>query len=402
MKQKFFQINGKLDFKNPEAVRILTKCCLLKDFSLIVELPRNKLLPTLPLRLNYVHWIEDLLDHSGLTGKVSGIDIGCGASCIYCLLAVRMNKGWKMFALEIDDDNVKFAKENVSTNCLSDYIFVVNQEGNQSIFNKLFEHDPQQKSFCMCNPPFFSSPEEVSNSENRTGNRKRPRSQNSGTPSELIFEDGGELGFVRKILSESLQLKEKVQIYTTMLGCKKNVQQLINEIRKRNIESIATTEFIQGKTSRWGVAWSFNHELRTFQDSTTVLKKALRTKNVLTHEIPITDFEETVTKLNAIFQDLRVQIKVIEESHNQRRWEIIAQENTWSNQRRKKRSVNQLHSTVDKSQTSEENGTKQDLHIGFELRRRTGSVQIQMFFISGSMSKDCTNQILQFIKNKFK
>lgn len=394
----FFQgSTGKIDFKNPAAVRSLTKCCLLKDFDLNVQLPENKLSPTLPLRLNYIHWIEDLLHHVGITENVAGIDIGCGASCIYSLLAVRLNDNWKMSALEIDNDNLKFAKENVSTNRLDENISVVDQEGSSSIFDKLLASNPQQKSFCMCNPPFFSSPDEVFQSENRTGNRKRPRSQNSGTPSELIFEDGGELGFVKKILNESVQLKEKVQIYTTMLGCKKNVPQLVDEIRKRNIESVTTTEFIQGKTTRWGVAWSVIHELRTFEDSVLSFRKVSASTNVLTHEIPTKDFEATVTKLKTIFQDLRVQIKVIEEKSEQCcRWTLIADENTWSNQRRKRRAAQRQTSSSEATQT------KQDLQVAFELRYKSESAHIRMFYISGSMSKDCPNQILQFIKNKLK
>lgn len=93
----------KIDFKNPEALRELSRCCLLKDFNLNVELPPDKLLPTLPLRLNYLLWMEDLLQQANITDEIVGVDVGCGASCVYCLLIARMHSEWKMFGLEIGE-----------------------------------------------------------------------------------------------------------------------------------------------------------------------------------------------------------------------------------------------------------------------------------------------------------
>lgn len=46
---------------------------------------------------------------------------GTGASCIYPLLGTSLN-GWRFLATEIDDEAVKFAQENVSTNDLDQKI----------------------------------------------------------------------------------------------------------------------------------------------------------------------------------------------------------------------------------------------------------------------------------------
>ena len=66
-----------------------------------MELPPDRLVPTLPLRLNYLLWVEDLLQEvNPATEKiVHGIDIGTGACCIYPILAARM-KGWHFTATE--------------------------------------------------------------------------------------------------------------------------------------------------------------------------------------------------------------------------------------------------------------------------------------------------------------
>lgn len=89
--------NGKIifDFKNPDALRCLTLILLKKDFGLELNIPENKLIPTLPLRLNYILWIEDLLDWTAERQfSVSGVDIG--KNFIYLLInfflfRVRLN-----------------------------------------------------------------------------------------------------------------------------------------------------------------------------------------------------------------------------------------------------------------------------------------------------------------------
>lgn len=69
--------NGKvhIDFKDELALRTLTLCLLKRDFNLTVELPPEQLVPTLPLRLNYILWIEDILNTFELS-DVIGLDIG--------------------------------------------------------------------------------------------------------------------------------------------------------------------------------------------------------------------------------------------------------------------------------------------------------------------------------------
>lgn len=383
-----------MDFKNPETVKALTKCCLHKDFNLEVELPRDKLLPTIPLRLNYLHWIEDLLKYSGVTDEITGVDIGCGASCVYCLLAVRMNPSWSMFALEIDEENLKHANGNIARNCLEEKVIVIAQEDSPALFERLFIHDPRNKSFCVCNPPFYSSKDEVIG-QNRTGKRKAPNSFHSGSNSELVT-DGGELGFAQKILNESLQLHDKIEIYSTMLGCKKNLQKLFDRLREKNVESFTTTEFVQGKTMRWGIAWSFKHNLKSFKNNNETSKKP---KHVLSHTITSDIFEETARNVRNILISLKIEIKEVEEKIDKcHRWELSATENTWLNQRRKRR-ADQLNC---KKSSMTDNEKKEVSKIGFELRNVNESAQLQMFFISGSMDKDCVNQILQFLKNKLK
>lgn len=67
-----------LNFKDPEAVRALTCTLLKEDFGLTIDIPVERLIPTVPLRLNYIHWVEDLIGHRDADKQTlrRGIDIG--------------------------------------------------------------------------------------------------------------------------------------------------------------------------------------------------------------------------------------------------------------------------------------------------------------------------------------
>ena len=64
--------------------RELACAVLSRDFGLDVVLPADRLVPMVPQRLNYIHWLEDLLqderereEEGGVKSKqVFGIDIG--------------------------------------------------------------------------------------------------------------------------------------------------------------------------------------------------------------------------------------------------------------------------------------------------------------------------------------
>eukprot|EP00002_Diphylleia_rotans_P017915 TRINITY_DN3476_c0_g1_i1.p1 TRINITY_DN3476_c0_g1~~TRINITY_DN3476_c0_g1_i1.p1 ORF type:complete len:209 (-),score=42.54 TRINITY_DN3476_c0_g1_i1:247-873(-) len=122
-----------IDFKDPNSLRILTSSILKEYFDLRIELPENRLCPTVTLRVNYLMWIETLLkDHTVLDGQILGVDIGTGASCIFPLLGCRMYK-WKFFATEIDAVSVEFARKNIEGNQLQGEI-TLHQSAAERIF----------------------------------------------------------------------------------------------------------------------------------------------------------------------------------------------------------------------------------------------------------------------------
>lgn len=63
--------------KSENTLKVLTKCLLSRDFDLDVDFPDNHLIPTVPLRLNYILWLEDIMNLLQISDRMpSGIDIG--------------------------------------------------------------------------------------------------------------------------------------------------------------------------------------------------------------------------------------------------------------------------------------------------------------------------------------
>ncbi|KAJ9619289.1 hypothetical protein H2203_008618 [Taxawa tesnikishii (nom. ined.)] len=111
--------NGHVDFQDPKALQQLTKSVLKRDFGLTISLPYDRLCPPVPVRYNYIRWIQDLLDTTSNsytdkydpTRKVIGLDVGTGASAIYALLACASRPAWLMYGTDIDSRSLFSAQK---------------------------------------------------------------------------------------------------------------------------------------------------------------------------------------------------------------------------------------------------------------------------------------------------
>jgi 23S rRNA (adenine1618-N6)-methyltransferase len=69
---------------------------------------------------------------------------------------------------------------------------------------------------------------------------------------------GGEVDFILRMVQESLELRDKVKWYTSMLGMLSSVSTVVENLKTLKNDNYAVTEFVQGtKTKRWAVAWSW-------------------------------------------------------------------------------------------------------------------------------------------------
>ncbi|KAK4318186.1 hypothetical protein Pmani_010796 [Petrolisthes manimaculis] len=267
-----YDVGGKvhLDFKDPKALRALTTCLLHQDFDLKVTIPDDRLVPTLPLRLNYLLWIEDLLMHAAhceTSDVIVVVDIGTGASCVYPLLAAR-KLGWNLVATETDNINFTAATTNVNNNDLQDNIIVKKVDDKTVLQGVLDDADIHKQmylkkkevndnndddddddddevmselnntpsdtpckhtdgddnksmkymfDFTMCNPPFFSSEEETDSMKKSKKQRGEPISSPTGCIHEKVTT-GGEVTFITQMVEESHKFKSKVRIRSTRDG----------------------------------------------------------------------------------------------------------------------------------------------------------------------------------------
>ncbi|KAG7480185.1 hypothetical protein JOB18_045329 [Solea senegalensis] len=339
-----------VNFKEPEAVRALTCTLLKEDFGLTIEIPLERLIPTVPLRLNYIHWVEDLTD--GQKRPRRGIDIGTGASCIYPLLGATMND-WYFLATEVDDICFDFATKNVEQNNLSDLIKVVKVPQKTLLMDALKEETEIIYDFCMCNPPFFANQLEAMGVNSRNSRRPPPSSVNTGGVTEIMAE-GGELEFVKRIIHDSLQLKKRLRWYSCMLGKKCSLAPLKEELRKQGVPKVTHTEFCQGRTMRWALAWSFYDDV-IVPSPPSKKRKLEKSRKPLSFTLPEAGLKELEVKAFAIgctacspvdsitallertLTDLRVLHKRLPCKQQEQSLFVTAVENTWVHGRQKRR-----------------------------------------------------------------
>lgn len=111
------------------------------------------------------------------------------------------------------------------------------------IFKDVVEND-KVYDFSMCNPPFFET-----EGNERIEKALPPRNAPTGNESELKIK-GGEVAFVTKMIEESIEIRDRIKIYSTMIGKKSDLFQLKSLIKSKNIENLTWTEFCQGHTIR--------------------------------------------------------------------------------------------------------------------------------------------------------
>jgi 23S rRNA A1618 N6-methylase RlmF len=272
------------DWKNPRALRDLTCAICWKYFSLRLEIPLNSLIPPVPSRLDYLLFLEDLLfgQITSADGKkdendpqfdldrkraIKGIDIGTGASCIYPLLGccLENHENWSFLGLEKDIVNLEFAMSNVERNHLKDRItFHHNTNKQDRILPKSIIKKSGPFDFVMTNPPFYENGEQLL--EQREEKERGPHSLCTGKPSEMIVK-GGEVGFIKQLIQESIKLRKYITWFTSLIGKKADTDILIDflhEIKEQNsktkpLDLIYNLETIkQGFTSRWILSWKWS------------------------------------------------------------------------------------------------------------------------------------------------
>lgn len=110
-------------------------------------------------------------------------------------------------------------------------------------------------SFTMCNPPFYTSKEDMHKSYAEKG--EAPNAVCTGAEVEMITE-GGDGGFVVRMVEESRTLGGKVKWYTSMLGKLSSAKAVVERLKELGCRNWAVGLLgAGGKTRRWVVGWSW-------------------------------------------------------------------------------------------------------------------------------------------------
>ncbi|XP_027203319.1 U6 small nuclear RNA (adenine-(43)-N(6))-methyltransferase [Dermatophagoides pteronyssinus] len=427
-----------IDYSDIVVLRSLTKTLLKNDFHLDVQIPEQRLVPTIPMRLNYILWIEDLLQHCRLFYQIQGIDIGTGSCSIFPLLATILNPDWRFIATEIDPINLDYANKNVTNNNLNDKIIIYDNRNIDTIFKHLVQNS--HFTFVMTNPPFF---EDTFNDSFENINDKKPndrritfhqRKTNSASSDEAIC-DGGELVFIKRILDESLQTKKLVDLYTVMVGRKKTFLELKyllkDMIKNKTLASFAHTELCQGNTKRWALAWTFDERFNLANSPKILQSKPKPLIHYLDQDIKACDYKiESIGNYieNLLLNDLHIEQFQIIKLNKRIEFDIKSNEANWKNQRRKRREKlskelmekiaeddfiagkrsldddddNNHNSNKKFSQSNELCKTNLTylLHCSLIIKRDKQDILIKMETKQMSQNKSATYELLQYFKNK--
>jgi 23S rRNA (adenine1618-N6)-methyltransferase len=262
-----------IDFANPAAVMALN-AALLKAFYNVESwsIPPGYLCPPIPGRADYVHHVADLLaaDQGGVVPRgpdVCGLDIGVGANCIYPLIG-HHECGWRFVGSDTDATALGAAQRIIDSNVgLASSIELRQQASKQKVFAGIVKPG-DRFDFVMCNPPFHASAKDADagalrkwkNLGKTDGSPKHPASNPKlnfgGQPAELWCE-GGEVGFVGRMVAESAAYHTQVAWFSALVSREESLPAIYAALKEVSARLVETIDMAQGQKKSRIVAWRF-------------------------------------------------------------------------------------------------------------------------------------------------
>ncbi len=256
-----------IDFSKPEAVLQLNKSLLKVDYGIeFWDIPDGYLCPPIPGRADYMHYAADLLatDFRGRIPKgpqVRALDIGTGANMIYPILGKQIY-GWRFLATEVDQPALKNAKAIMEANPeqLQD-IELREQPSPAAILTNVLEKE-EHIDISFCNPPFYTSSAEAEAHTRRKLNnlskgKSAPLIRNFGGQASELWYEGGEVGFITKMIRESVSIAKQCLWFTSLVAHKDHLQILKQRMQEVEIADHKIIEMGQGNKQSRLVAWTF-------------------------------------------------------------------------------------------------------------------------------------------------
>nr|WP_287935846.1 23S rRNA (adenine(1618)-N(6))-methyltransferase RlmF [Algoriphagus sp.] len=259
--------NLTLDFANPKAVKSLNQA-LLKHFYQVDfwDIPDGFLCPPIPGRADYIHHLADLLAQSNGGGfpksaKINVLDIGTGANLIYPILGNSIYD-WNFVGSELNPKAIESAKQILAKNPqFQGKIELKPQPDSSKIFSNIIQPE-EFFDLTLCNPPFHESALAAQLGSQRkvrnlTGKAVSKAELNFGGQAAELWTEGGELAFIRKMIAESLNFKNQVFWFTTLVSKSEHLKSIQIELQKVGVAEQKIIEMAQGNKKSRLVAWTF-------------------------------------------------------------------------------------------------------------------------------------------------
>jgi len=262
-----------IDFANPAAVMALN-AALLKAFYGVESwsVPPGYLCPPIPGRADYVHHAADLLarDRNGSIPRgpdIRVLDIGVGANCIYPLIG-HHEYGWRFVGSDTDAVALRAAQQIVDANPgLAAAIEFRLQSSKQKIFEGILTPD-DHFDFVLCNPPFHASARAAEAGAKRKwknlgkagglpGNAGTNPKLNFGGQAAELWCEGGEVGFVCRMVAESAQHRTQVSWFSALVSREENLPAIYSALKEVGARRVETIAMAQGQKKSRIVAWHF-------------------------------------------------------------------------------------------------------------------------------------------------
>jgi 23S rRNA (adenine1618-N6)-methyltransferase len=256
-----------IDYANPEAVKALNRALLEDAYGLKNwDIPPGYLCPPVPGRSDYLHHIADLLAERGRNAVPRGqditvLDIGMGANCIYPLIGAS-EYGWRFVGTEADPAALRWAMRLVASNRATARLVDCRLQPSPKECFKDVIRPGEVFDLSMCNPPFHASAAEAAAAAGRKqrnlgAGRTGTKGLNFGGRAGELWCPGGELGFVRRMIEQSVGYDAQCRWFTTLVSRSAHLPRLRQILRDARATEVRIIEMGQGQKRSRILAWTF-------------------------------------------------------------------------------------------------------------------------------------------------
>ena len=252
-----------IDFSNPAAVKALN-VALLKTFYGVQfwDIPENYLCPPIPGRAEYIHQIADLIKEStNHKDKITCLDIGVGANCIYPIVAASQ---YKWFCIGAESDPIAFENATKIANgndFMKKKVEIRLQTNPNNLYAGIIKKN-ERIDVVICNPPFYRSHEEAvaattRKNKNLHKGKVEDQAKNFGGQNGELFCEGGESRFITRMIKQSPKYAKNVGWFTSLVSQEAHLKKLNKVLKEVNPKEVKIIEMLFGNKKSRILAWRF-------------------------------------------------------------------------------------------------------------------------------------------------